>query len=263
MMPISLVFFFFLGTASANAEELWLAVAASDISPAGIAQKAKKLNDGKGIVVQSRDCGDRKNVFAWVVDIAPSAKSAKKSLKRAKVVAPESYVKKCQVAAESLLAFRQSAVDISIADVPRTVVNWEDKDRISTIQRLENGKHILISRYFDSNKEDALEGRRERVILIDAEEQPHELEKSCTDAGNFVAGNDILAFQCAREQAGDELLHSVLVFGPKGKKMKEIVHCRNPLLTETTISCDSESVGADGKLNLERVERRLERGRRR
>jgi hypothetical protein len=81
------------------------------------------------------------------------------------------------------------------------------------------------------------------------------LEENCINAGAATAQKNHVTFQCVKEQAGDHLMHNVVVFDTSGKKLAEIQRCRNPRWTgEGFVLCDAESVGPDGKLKL-RVKR--------
>lgn len=68
----------------AKAERVWLVVGASDASAAQIAEKSKTLFQRypNGLIVQTHDCGDKKNVFAWVAEVATSAINAQDTLAR-------------------------------------------------------------------------------------------------------------------------------------------------------------------------------------
>ncbi|QXE89229.1 hypothetical protein KP001_12235 [Geomonas subterranea] len=246
VLLLSLIFV----SASANAEEVWLVIGASDPTPAGIAQKAKRSGQDSGIIIQSRDCGDKSNVFVWAVKIEPSSKAAKETLETFHF--PGAYIKKCQITQGSLLAFRENVVDRSIADVPATTVNWEDADRVSSIQPLQQTGHIVISRYYNGSVDDPLEGRRERVILIESSGARHLLQQECVNPEDFTTTGGLIAYQCVIGQAGDQLLHNVVVFAMDGKKLKEIRNCRNPKLPiKGSVACQRESVGADGALRLQ------------
>lgn len=250
-----LVMLMLLHPISVYAEDIWLIVGASDPTPTGIAHKWKVLGNDSGIVVKSSDCGDSKDVFAWVPKLATSIERARSSLRAVKRSVQDAYVKKCRVQPRSLLAFRETAVDISIADIPATAVNWEDADRITTVQPLKNSWHIVISRYYEGDLEDPLEGRRERVILVGEGGERHSLEQ-CVVPGMFATDEGMLAFQCTVAQAGDEVLHNVVVYTMGGQKTKEVMHCRNPAFRgKRTIICESEVVGADGVLKLQKVKR--------
>lgn len=238
----------------AKAERLWLVVGASDSSPAGIARKGKALAllSTNGFVVQTSDCGDKKNVFAWAAEAASSAEAAQSGLSRLREKIKDAYVKRCDVKPRTLLAFRVSAVDASISDVPQDAVNWQDEDRVSSIRYLADGRAIAIVRHFVNEKEDPLEGRRERVVVIDTTGKRLTLEENCISPGTVAVQQGRIAFDCAREQAGDHLLHNVVAFGVTGVRLVEIKHCRKPRWTgERTFVCDAETVGPDGRLKLQ------------
>lgn len=248
-----IILFFLIVALPAKADRLWLVVGASDVSPATIALKAKQLraHSPDSLVIQTNDCGDKKNIFAWVAEIATSADAAQDALTRVRATIKDAYVKQCDAKPNTLLALRHSVIDRSIADVPADAVNWQDEDRVSSTQSLPNGRVLVIARYYVNVPDDPLEGRRERVILAESADKRITLEDNCVNPGTAVVDHDRTAFHCAREQAGDNLLHSVLVFNAKGEKLTEIQHCRNPKWSnERTIVCESESVGPNGKLKL-------------
>lgn len=244
-----------LAALPAHAERLWLVVGASDVSAAVLAKKAQPLaaKAPTGLVLQTRDCGEAKNVFAWVADAAGSAEAAQAALPRARAVVADAYIKRCDAKPGTLLALRIPAIDPSIAAVPDTAVNWREADRVSAVQALGEGRSLLVTRYFDAAPNDPLEGRRERVSVVDASGQRSVLEEHCLDAGRVSLRHGDIAFQCAREQAADHLLHSVLAFDTAGRKLAEIERCRNPKWTGgRTLTCDAESVSASGRLTLQR-----------
>jgi hypothetical protein len=254
MRQILLVNLFLIAVAlPAKADRLWLVVGASDLSASTIAKKAKPLTQQapNSLIIQTHDCGDKKNVFAWVAEIATSEKVAQDALTRVRSSVKDAYIKRCDVKPGTLLALRITAIDRSIADVPSDAVNWQDEDKISSTQPLPDGRILVIVRYFVSMPDDPLEGRRERVILVQPQDKRTTLEDNCVSPGLAVVDHGRIAFHCAREQAGDYLLHSVLVFSTTGEKLTEIEHCRNPKWSnERTIVCESESVGPNGKLKL-------------
>lgn len=240
----------------AKAERVWLVVGASDVSAAEIAAKSKPLFQRypNGLIVQTQDCGDKKNVFAWVAEVATSAVSAQNILAQIRPSLKDAYIKRCDVKPNSLIAFRMPAIDKSIADVPNDVVNWDDADRVSSVQPLADGRALIVVRYYANVPDDPLEGRRERVVLIDPPTKRITLEDNCPSPGRAVAANGRIAFECAREQAGDHLLHSVLAFNANGEKLAEIPRCRNPKWSnERVVACDAETVGADGQLKLNKT----------
>ncbi|TGU70733.1 hypothetical protein E4633_17200 [Geomonas terrae] len=108
-----------------------------------------------------------------------------------------------------------------------------------------------------SSIEDPLEGRRERVILVGQGGARHTLEP-CVTPEKFTMGEGTFAFQCTVGQAGDELLHKVVVYTMTGGKSGEVMHCRNPRFpNRKTIACEIEEVNSDGVLRLQRIERAL------
>lgn len=245
--------FLFVSAFPVNAESLWLVVGASDLSATEIASKAKPLfaRNPNSLIIQTNDCGDKRNVFAWVAEIAPSADAAQGALARTRASLKDAYVKRCDVKPGSLLALRVAAIDKSIVDVPSDAVNWQEEDRVSSAQPLSDGRALVVVRYYVNAPEDPLEGRRERVILADTAGKRTTLEENCISPGRAVADHGRIAFHCVREEAGDSLLHSVLVFKGTGEKLTEIQHCRNPKWSnEKTIDCEAETVGSDGKLKL-------------
>jgi hypothetical protein len=258
MRYTALIVLILLHAVCAYAEEVWLVIGASDPTPEGIAKKWKRCGTSSGITVQSSDCGDSKNVFAWVPKIETSAEAARQSLKAVKSSLQDAYIKRCRIRPDSLLSFRENAVDLSIADVPSTAVTWDYADRVTTVQPLSGPWHIIISRYYDgSSIEDPLEGRRERVILVGKERARHTLEP-CMTPENFAVGEGTFAYQCTVGQAGDELLHKVVVYTMAGGKSREVMHCRNPQFPNgKTVACEIEEVNAEGILRLQRIERAL------
>ncbi|HET6205768.1 MAG TPA: hypothetical protein VFD98_03100 [Terracidiphilus sp.] len=242
-----------LATRSAAAEQLQLVIAASSPSPAGIAEKAKQLSAQfkNGLVIQTSECGDEHNVYAFVSGIEDSRAEAQSLLASTRASIPDAYIKECRLKPDSLLGFRVPAVDSSIADVPAGAVNWSDEDRISTASPLPDGRTLILVRYYAHAADDPQEGRRERVILGDPSDKTTVLDENCTRAGKAAVTAGRIAFDCAVEQAGDHLLHAVKAFDDSGSKLKEIQHCRKPRWEQKNLlACDEESVGADGKLVL-------------
>lgn len=245
--------FLAISASTAHAESLWLVVGASSLSASEIAMKAKPLlvQNQNSLIIQTNDCGDKRNVFAWVAEIAASNEAAQAALARTRTKIKDAYVKRCDVKPGSLLALRFSVIDKSIADLPSDAVNWQEEDRVSSAQALSDGSTMIVVRYYVNDPEDPLEGRRERVVLADTTGKRTTLEDNCISPGRAVIDHGRIAFHCVREQAGDSLLHSVLAYKRTGEKLTEIQHCRNPKWSnEKTISCDAETVGSDGKLKL-------------
>jgi hypothetical protein len=235
-------------------EPVWLIVAASDPTATGIAQKAKAMAAAlpHALVVQTRDCGDKKNLFALAAQVVDSADAAKGALPAVHGAVKDAYVKKCAVVAGSLLSLRYPAVDATIADVPDSAVNWDEDDRVSTTAALPHNGALVVARYFVNQPDDPLEGRRERVIRPGATgNEAKTLSDDCPSAAAFAELQGRVAFECAREQAGDQLLHSVLAFDASGAKLADVSHCRKPRFAGAdALTCSEESVDANGKLKL-------------
>jgi hypothetical protein len=254
-MKVSFLILLMLGSVlPARAERVWMVIGASDSTPAGIAHKAKGLSKGEGLIIRTADCGDKEKHFAWAAAILPTAESAQARLQKVSETVPDAYLKSCQIRPGSLLAYRIPAVDPSIAEVPDTAVNWDDKDRVSTIQALPGGRSLVIVRHFEKAANDPLEGRRERVMLAAPSHKLKELEKNCVNAAKVSTKGSYVALECAREQAGNDMMHSVMVFDAEGTRLKEIKHCRGPLFKEAKhLQCESERMGPDGKTKLKKV----------
>lgn len=240
--------------AAPAAETVWLVVAASDPTATAIAQKAKSLASTlpRALIVQTRDCGDKKNVFAIAVKIADSAEVAKAAVPTVRNTVKDAFVKKCAVVPGSLLSLRFPAVDASIADVPDSAVNWDEEDRVSTAAPLPHDRALVVTRYFVNQPEDPLEGRRVRVSLPGTGRGDGKtLADDCPSAGGFTESQGRIAFECGSEQAADELLHNVLVFDAAGAKLADVPRCRKPRFTAPdALTCSEESVNASGKLKL-------------
>jgi hypothetical protein len=253
MRVVLIVSAILLATNPARADQVWLVITASSSSAAAIAEKAKTLGvrAPHGLVVQTTDCSEKTNMFTWVHEVALSGEAAQAALSRARERVKDAYVKRCDAKPNSLLSLRMTAVDTSIADVPKDAVNWEDADRVTMARPLPDGRTLVIARYYVKVAEDPLEGRRERVILAESANKRIVLEENCFNPGSLATSKGHIAFDCAKEQAGDHLLHSVVVFDETGKKLKEIERCRRPRWTsDVVLVCEEESVDADGRLKL-------------
>jgi hypothetical protein len=232
---------------------LWLVVGASDSSPAGISRAAKGLatKSPGALVFQTVDCGEKRNVFGVALELPDSAAAAKVALQRVRRTVEGAYIKRCTVTPRSLLSLRFPAVDSSIANVPDDAVNWEDSDRVSTAINLADGRDLVARRVFVDDPEDPLEGRRVTVILASGHGKGKVLTDDCGWPERFKEHDGQIAFQCAGAEAGDQLLHTVLVFDANGSQLAKVEQCRNPTLPDgTTVICSEESVNANGRLKL-------------
>ena len=110
----------------------------------------------------------------------------------------------------------------------------------------------MIIRYFVPTPEDPMEGRRERVVFVTGNGNRVVLSENCYDLSHPSFANDgLITFECAREQAGPEILHSVVVVRTTGQSVKEIEHCQDPIwIDRSELLCKSETVNTDGKLQL-------------
>ena len=207
--------------------------------------------DPGGLAIQNTDCGDRNRVYAWATAITATPEAAQAKLARVRQTVKDAYVKRCDVKTGSLLALRMPAVDLSIADVPADAVNWQNSDRISEARSLGDGRTLVIVRHYVATPDDPLEGRRERVILVNAAAAKTVLTEDCVGTGNETAAPGRVAFDCAREQAGDHILHTTLAFADSGGKIAAFDRCRVPRWAGARIlACSAESVDASGELHL-------------
>jgi hypothetical protein len=238
---------------SSDIGRLWLIVGASESKPAQIAAKASALSGSHsdGLVFNTRDCGDKAAVFGWAAEITTSSTAAEAALARVQTTIKDAYIKRCDVKPRTLLAFKLNAVDPSIANVPANAVNWDDDDRVSSVIPLADGWTLVVGRYFVPDPKDPLEGRRERLVLVDAAGKQIPLVDECLMAGGASLRKQRFAVHCVIEQAADQLLHNVLVFDIAGKQITEIQRCRNPRWTgDLEISCLAESFEGAGELKL-------------
>jgi hypothetical protein len=242
-----------IASSTACAKTAYLVVAASSDKPAAIAEKARGLTllAPKLIVVDTRDCGAPRSVFAVVTDIVDSRQEADGALARVKPTVADAYIKACDIKPGSLLSFRISAVDPSISQVPSDAVNWDDGDRVSSALPLDPASSIVVVRSFDPADDSPLEGRSERILLAKTSGERVPLTDQCTNMARPSIAHGVVTFECARESAGDQLLHSVLVVDESGRLVTEVHHCREPSWsTGGNLQCMAESVAADGKLTL-------------
>ena len=241
----------FGASGAVSAQDLWLVVGASDSNPAGIARKAKAASQDRaaGLVFNARDCGDKRAVFGWAVEIAENEPSAKDALARAPLEG--AYLKRCKVRPGSLLALRYAAVDPTIADVPDDAVNWSEEDRVSSAIALSEGRVAVVVRYYHADPNDDMEGRRQRLIVVGPDHAVTPLMDACAGFGRVRACAGKLTFHCATEQAADQDLHSTFVFDATGRKLAEVPRCREPAwATEHVVKCSEESIGVDGMINV-------------
>lgn len=243
VLPISMV----------HAGIRYLVVAGSSRDPTEIAKRANDLSTSipNGIIAQSADCGDTRNVFAFVAEVSDSLQRARSAAERLKPAVKDAYIKKCDVKAGSLLALGIGAVDASIADLPKDAVNWNDTDRVYSTILLSPSLSLVIERYYAPGSDDPLEGRREGILLATTDGRRRPLEESCYGTKGASLNGRLIAFECEREQAADNILHSVLVYTDDGRLAQEIERCREPKwAAKDRLTCLKESVDSSGKLAL-------------
>lgn len=245
---------------AASAQDLWLVVAASDSSPAGIARKAKTASQERkeGLIFDARDCVGGKAVFGWAAELADDEVSANEALARVRASFTAAYLKRCRVRPGSLLAVRHAAVDPTIADVPDDVVNWGDEDRVSSAIPLAGGRVVVVVRYYLADPDDNLEGLRQRLIVVGSDQTVTTLMDACAGVGRVRERAGKLTFHCATEQVADQDLHTAYVFDANGRKLAEVPHCRDPAWsTDRVLKCSEESIGDDGMVGTQPKQVRL------
>ncbi|MBL8471199.1 MAG: hypothetical protein JNM98_05310 [Rhodocyclaceae bacterium] len=238
---------------AAHGEALYLVIAASAPEPAVIAAQARALRKDlrQARIVQMADCGDKRRMYALVAAAADNEAEARAGVGMIQPYVPDVYVKRCDVVPGSLLAAGVDAVDKSIAEVPADAVNWGDADRVSEARALPGGRTLIVQRVYAPVADDPLEGRRTRLLLAGGGAPQQLLSEHCSDPAGVVTQGGKFALQCAREQAGPHVLHSVLAFAADGARLGEIAHCRDARWDGTKrLVCAQESVTAEGKLRL-------------
>ena len=239
----------------ARAEQLFLTVAASSRQPAAIAAVAARLAPvaPRGFVVATGDCGDTKPAVAFVAAVSATREDARKSLNDAQAFASDAYLKPCRVRPGSLLALRIGAVDPSISGVPKDAVNWTDADRITTPRPMDGSAFLVTVRRYIDVPNDPLEGRRSRVLLARPGKPAVTLTDTCFDPGSSAVAGNLIALECAREQAAGHVLHGIEVITREGRHLMDIPRCGAPAWAELhVLVCGEEQVSADGTLTSHR-----------
>lgn len=235
----------------------YLVVGASARAPAAIAERARELADaapGGGLVATTADCGDARPIFVWAAAVADSPAAAQQALAKLRERVPDAWVRRCEVRPGSLLALGVAAVDGSIAAVPADAVNWRDADRVSAVLALRGPGVpgvLVLQRIYVATPDDALEGRRTRVLLPRDGAAPKVLLEDCGGARDAVRTAAWLALACDTEQAADHVLHTVHAFSAGGAEVLTVPHCREPRIVEpATLHCRAEAVDPQGRLRL-------------
>ena len=218
--------------------------------------RAKELRawSGKGIVVVSNDCTNLKpGLFLTAAGMSNDKESAQRTVSEVRNRVSNAYVRACEPKPGSRVNFGIDAVDASIFDVPPDAVNWDREDRISEV-RAAGAIRVWIRRRYLKEHNDPREGRRTSVLVFKGDpSSAREISSDCTDAEVAVSGN-LVALACARENAGDNLLHQVQVTDiNSGSTVLKVERCRNPkFVTGRELTCESETIGLDGTLKLTR-----------
>ncbi|HXV24411.1 MAG TPA: hypothetical protein VED46_09145 [Alphaproteobacteria bacterium] len=208
-------------------ERLWLVVGASAEIPGAIARQARSLSGRfpRGLVVQTKDCGEDTNSFAWVAEASLSPETAEAALSRLRASVTDAYVRPCDARPGTLPALRMTAVDPSIADMSDW--GYDPQDDVSSAHPLAGGRLILIPRSFEIATNGEYAVLREPVFIAEPSGgAPRLLVEDCAYPGHFITQCDLLAFDCAQEAFADFLVYGVLVFDRAGRQLAKIERCR-------------------------------------
>ncbi len=204
-------------------------------------------------VVASSDCINLPPGFFLAVAVAaPTRQAALDALVEVSLRASEAYVQECRPRPHSRVALGVPLVDPSIEKVPENVVNWTDRDRISTIVKLKGRRYSWIRRWYEPDREDPREGRRESVLFFtNRPDSAIQLESDCTDP-SFAEREGWIALSCTREVAAENLLHETKVYEATSRKVIfSTKRCRNPrFVSATQLTCQAEDVDLNGELHL-------------
>ena len=219
-------------------ERLWLVVGASDLTPGGIARQSKTLSERfpRGFVVQSSDCGEAKNIFAWVAEAATSPEVADAALQHLRAVVKDAYVKRCDARPGTLLALRINAVDKSVAGMQEW--GFDDWSGVSSAHPLSDGRIVMVPRVYEEATSE-YPVMSEPVIVREVTGDQRALSfEHCAYPGHFITQGDLLAFDCAPEVFADMFVYSVYVFDRTGRQLAKIKRCRYPIWSgDHVIAC--------------------------
>ena len=232
----------------------WFVIGGSNSDIPGALQVQHKVlpTRPEATIVASEDCeGLRPGLFLTVVAAADRA-SALASLQRLRTQVPDAYVRECRPKPDGRIMLGIPLLDVSIDRVPGDVVNWTDRDRISTVQPLSAGGYLWVRRSYEAIPDDVREGRRQAVLFFASDPgQAWLVEADCVDP-QFARLGDWLALSCAKETAAEQLLHTTRVFSIAGRAaVRSVRRCRKPeIVSATELSCQAETVDSSGELHL-------------
>jgi hypothetical protein len=235
----------------------WLVVAGRFPSATEAIQAVRKLQPGlpEATVVASDDCANQPGgqFLAVAGPVLKSRSAAENALAKAKPAAQQAAIAECQAKPDSRIAAGLPTIDPSILKLPESVVNWEDKDKISELVRLSSSSQLWLRRWYDPAPDDPREGMRVAVAYLGADAtQPKEVTADCMRP-LYASQNNLLALSCVRGPAGNQLLHyTQLIDVASGAVLATAERCRTPRFTgPNEVTCQSESVDAEGNLTLQ------------
>ena len=244
--------------------EIWLAIIATETSAAAIATKRKQLLNfyPSAKIVHSNDCSNLKpELFLLVSHISDTGPIPEEVLTEIRADVEDAYARSCSVVTPSLLSLGIPVVHASIDQVSVDAVNWNDEDRVSQLLKIDDAEYLLIERAYDSHDESPLEGMKQSVYYFKGyPKQRILIEQNCWDMGQPDSLGNRFSLHCANEMAADHWLHTTIVFDTEAQSivLREN-YCRNPRLTsENRLSCEKESIDAEGRLSLSHREILLE-----
>ncbi|MDR4518166.1 MAG: hypothetical protein MRK00_12375 [Nitrosomonas sp.] len=137
-------------------------------------------------------------------------------------------------------------------------INWGLDEAITQIKFLNTDMAAIIKPHYQSDPEDIREGLKIRIYLHWLKNnQRIQLFSDCIDP-ELSSNNQFLAVSCVTENAADHLLHSTSVFSlADGSLIFRQNRCREPEFAENQLTCQEETVDADGKLLLKPAEHML------
>lgn len=239
-----------------SAQVTWILVGKIDGSAQLMAKElVQRTRAGdQGTVVNLAECGSGRVGLAWAARSFDREKEAQKELEDSKRRNPGMRIVECEQWENTLLAHGISAVDASIAEVPSDAVNWSEEDRISELKTSLKGGRVAVIRYFNGANSDPLEGRREKVMFLAPKRAPIVVRDSCVSPDSFFPGEGYWGFSCAREPAGNTLLHDTIVVDDLGKILTVSRNCRTPSAGAAGwFKCQREEVDSSGQLLLQPI----------